>query len=215
MITVAKFTFNPFQENTYVLYDETNECVIIDPGCYEDFERKQLADFIAEKGLKPVKLLNTHCHLDHVFGNYFVSKTYHLELEAHKADLPTLAFVLQACKMYGLDAYQLSPEPTRFLEAGDLVKFGHSELEVIFGPGHAPGHVAFYSKADAFVINGDILFKGSYGRYDLPGSDFSALKKTITETMFSLPNETLVYCGHGPETTIGEEKKSNMILMNS
>ncbi len=212
MIKVAKFTFNPFQENTYVLYDETKECVIIDPGCYDSNERKRLANFIADNGLKPVKLVNTHCHIDHVFGNHFVASTYGLELGIHKADVPTLAFVPQACKMYGFDGYQLSPDPGYFLAEGDELSFGKSTLSVVFGSGHAPGHIAFYSAADKFVINGDILFQGSYGRYDLPGGNFATLKKTILETMFKLPDDTVVYCGHGPETTIGAEKQHNMIL---
>ncbi len=212
MIQVKKFTFNPFQENTYVLYDETKECVIIDPGCYGKDEQKQLADFIEVKGLNPVKLLNTHAHVDHVLGNYFVSKTYNLELGMHELDLPTLALVPQSCSLYGIPGYELSPEPSYYLNENDVITFGNSSLTVLFGPGHAPGHVAFYSKEDAFVINGDILFQGSIGRTDLPGGDFEVLKKTIFETMFALPDNTLVYCGHGGETTIGEEKKSNVIL---
>lgn len=213
MIKIAKFTFNPFQENMYVLYDETKECVIIDPGCKSTEEKQMLADYIEKEGLKPVKLLNTHCHVDHVFGNYFVSKTYGLELGIHKLDLPTLALVPQACKLYGIPGYELSPEPTWFFDEGDVIKFGDSKLDVIFGPGHAPGHVAFYSEPDKFVINGDILFQGSYGRYDLPGGDFDVLKKTITEKMFALPDDTVVFCGHGGETTIGQEKRTNPILM--
>ncbi|MDA7803095.1 MBL fold metallo-hydrolase [Crocinitomix sp.] len=212
MIQIAKFTFNPFQENTFILYDETGECVIIDPGCYEDHERKRLADFIEEKGLKPVKLLNTHCHVDHVLGNYFVSHKYRLELGCHQLDLPTLALVPRSCEMYGIPGYQLSPDPAYFLEDGDKVKFGNSELDVIFGPGHAPGHIAFYAKEDGFVVNGDILFKGSFGRYDLPGGSLEVLKQTIIEKMFKLPNDTIVLCGHGTETTIGEEKATNPIL---
>ena len=212
MIQVKKFTFNPFSENTYVLFDETKECVIIDPGCVQAIEKTQLTEFIVQEGLKPVRLLNTHCHVDHVFGNYYVSKKYKLELEAHELDLPTLALVPKACMMYGIQGYELSPEPTKFLEEGIDVTFGQSRLEVIHGPGHAPGHVAFYSPADGFVINGDILFEGSFGRYDLPGGDLPTLKKTIIEKMFALPEETVVFCGHGGETTIGREKLTNPIL---
>jgi len=212
MIQIAKFTFNPFSENTFVLYDETKECVIIDPGCQTKEEKKALADFISSNELKPVRLLNTHCHLDHIFGNYFVSKEYGLELGMHELDVPTLGFAPQACAMYGIRDFELSPEPGYFFDHGDKVNFGKSELEVLFGPGHAPGHVAFYAKEDQFVVNGDILFEGSFGRYDLPGGDFNVLKKTITETMFALPDETTVLCGHGGETTIGREKLTNPIL---
>ncbi|WP_070138245.1 MBL fold metallo-hydrolase [Crocinitomix algicola] len=211
MIKVQKFTFNPFQENTYVLYDESGECVIIDPGCYESHERETLSQFIQENNLKPVHLLNTHCHVDHVFGNYFVSQTYNLQLSCHRLDLPTLALVPKSCQMYGIPGYQLSPEPTVFLEEGDVVEFGKSKLKVIFGPGHAPGHIAFYAEEESFVINGDILFKGSFGRYDLPGASFEDLQKTILDKMFMLPEHTVVYCGHGPETTIGQEKLTNPI----
>ena len=212
MIQIAKFTFNPFSENTYILFDETKECVIIDPGCQMPAEKEALKGFIEEKGLKPVRLLNTHCHVDHVFGNNFVHQEYGLEVEAHRLDLPTLALVPQACMMYGIRDYELSPEPTKFFEEGDVLEFGSSQLNVIHGPGHAPGHVAFYAANDGFVINGDILFQGSFGRYDLPGGDLATLKNTITEKMFMLPDDTLVYTGHGGETTIGQEKLTNPIL---
>jgi glyoxylase-like metal-dependent hydrolase (beta-lactamase superfamily II) len=130
----------------------------------------------------------------------------------HKLEIPVLGFVPQACALYDIPDYQLSPDPGYFIEEGDILEFGKSKLEVIFGPGHAPGHLAFYAKEDGFVVNGDILFKGSYGRYDLPGGDFETLKRTITEKMFALPDDTLVLCGHGEETTIGAEKKTNPIL---
>lgn len=208
---VQKFTFNPFQENTYVLYDETKECVIIDPGCYDKNEQEALKLFIEENGLKPVKLLNTHCHIDHVLGNFFVANTYELDLYMHKDDVVTLNNIPSYAHVYGFGAYQLSPEPSHFLEDGDKVKFGNSELDVIFTPGHAPGHIVFYSAKDSFVINGDVLFQGSFGRVDLPGGDFQTLKDSILNKMFTLPEDTIVYTGHGGETTIGIEKSSNPI----
>jgi hydroxyacylglutathione hydrolase len=212
MIKIHKLTYNPFSENMYILSDETNECVIIDPGCYSSEERADLKNYIEENDLKPVALWNTHCHLDHVFGNSFVAKEWGLELGIHALDLPTLNAFPMAAKMYGIDGIQLSPEPSYFISEGDKLRFGNSELEVLFGPGHAPGHIAFYSLKEMFIINGDILFQGSYGRYDLPGGDFDVLKQTITEKMFSLPEEMVVYTGHGGETTIGAEKQSNPIL---
>jgi hydroxyacylglutathione hydrolase len=212
MIKVHKLTYNPFQENTYILSDETNEAVIIDPGCYERDEQEDLAFYLEKNGLKPVKLVNTHCHIDHVLGNYFVAKTYGLELGIHKADVGTLQAIPNYAHLYGFDGYQLSPEPSYYIEEGEKLVFGNSTLDVIFGPGHAPGHIAFYSPQDGFVINGDILFQGSFGRVDLPGGNFNVLKKTILEKMFTLPENTVVYCGHGGETTIGREKKSNPIL---
>ncbi|MCG8575845.1 MAG: MBL fold metallo-hydrolase [Flavobacteriales bacterium] len=211
MIQVHKLTFNPFQENTYVLSDETKECIIIDPGCYEKVERDHLQQFIEGNGLKPVKLVNTHCHIDHVLGNYFVSEQWGLELWMNELDIPTLNAIQNYADLYGLGGYQLSPQPSHFLNGGDKLTFGNSSLDVIFGPGHAPGHLAFYSAEDKFVINGDILFQGSFGRVDLPGGDFATLKKTILEKMFALPDDTVVYTGHGAETTIGTEKESNPI----
>jgi hydroxyacylglutathione hydrolase len=211
MIKVHKLTYNPFQENTYILSDETNEAVIIDPGCYERAEQNHLVQYIEANNLKPVMLINTHCHIDHVLGNSFVATRYNLPLGIHKDDLITLNSIPNYAHLYGFDGYQLSPEPAYFLEEGQEVKFGNSTLKIIYGPGHAPGHVAFFSAADKFVINGDILFKGSFGRVDLPGGNFQILKKTILDKMFALPEDTLVYCGHGPETTIGVEKKTNPI----
>ncbi len=211
MIKVHKLTYNPFQENTYILSDETHEAVIIDPGCYERAEQNHLVQYIEANNLKPVMLINTHCHIDHVLGNAFVANTYNLPLGIHKEDLVTLNSIPNYAHVYGFEGYQLSPDPAYFLEEGQEIKFGNSSLKIIFGPGHAPGHVAFFSAADKFVINGDILFSGSFGRVDLPGGNFQTLKKTILEKMFALPDDTIVYCGHGPETKIGIEKKTNPI----
>ncbi|UKN01873.1 MBL fold metallo-hydrolase [Paracrocinitomix mangrovi] len=212
MIKVHKLTFNPFQENTYILSDETNECVIIDPGCYDRSEQVYLKSYIEENGLKPVKLLNTHCHIDHVLGNYFVSKEWDLELGMHEADLVTLHNIPNYAELYGFGGYQISPDPTYYINEGDKVTFGNSTLEVLFGPGHAPGHIAFYSLEDDFIINGDILFQGSFGRTDLPGGNFQILKDTIVNKMFNLPESMTVFTGHGPETKIGYEKMTNPIL---
>lgn len=212
MIQVHKLTFNPFAENTYILSDETGECAIIDPGCYFAEERVQLKQYIEDNNLKPVALWNTHCHLDHVFGNYFIAQEYGLDLGANELDLPTLANMPIAANMYGITGYQQSPEPAYFIKEGTKIGFGKSELEVLFTPGHAPGHVVFYSAEDKFVINGDVLFQGSFGRYDLPGGDFNVLKASIVNVMFNLPDDTVVYTGHGNETTIGAEKLSNPIL---
>lgn len=211
MIKVHKLTFNPFQENTYILSDSNNMAMIIDPGCYERSEQAFLENYISRNELTPVKLVNTHCHIDHVLGNYFVANKYNLELGIHKDDLVTLNAIPNYADLYGFGGYQISPDPAYFIDEGTKLTFGNASLDVIFGPGHAPGHIAFYSKEDAFVINGDILFQGSFGRTDLPGGNFQILKKTILEKMFLLPDETIVYCGHGGETTIGREKQSNPI----
>ncbi|MEO9257785.1 MAG: MBL fold metallo-hydrolase [Crocinitomicaceae bacterium] len=209
---VKKFTFNGFQENTYIVSDELKNCVIIDPGCYETHEKETLFQYIEKEQLTPVALLNTHAHIDHVMGNAAVLEKYPIDFYLHSEDIPTLHAVAGYAHLYGFPGYIPSPSPTKILKGGETLKFGEIEFDVIFGPGHAPGHVAFYSSKHNFVINGDILFQGSFGRVDLPGGDIETLKETIFEKMFKLPEDTLVYCGHGSETTIGTEKKSNMIL---
>ena len=211
MIQVLKFTFNPFQENTYVLYDETKACVVFDPGCQTPTERQKLTDFIAEMDLKPELLVNTHCHIDHVFGNRFVMETYGVKLAMHKGELPVLQSVEMVGWMYGIPV-EPSPMPSVFLEEGELLKFGNSSMEIFFTPGHSPASLSFYSAADQFVVAGDVLFRESIGRTDLPGGDFTTLIKNIKTKLFPLGDEVTVYSGHGPETTIGYEKANNVFL---
>ena len=212
MITIHYFAFSPFQENTYALHDETKECVIIDPGCYDDLERNELVAYIADNGLTPVRLLNTHCHIDHVFGNKFVSDKYGLSPILHKLDLPTLmAMAPGAAKMYGLEL-EPSPEPKEFIEEGDVIEFGNSKLDVLFTPGHAPGHVVFVCHEQKFVINGDVLFQGSIGRTDFPGCSHEDLIQSIKTKMFTLGDDYQVYTGHGPSTNIAFEKANNPFL---
>lgn len=208
MITIKTLPFNPFSENTYVLSDETGECIIIDPGCFDSEEEQVLKAYIDQNQLRPVKLLNTHCHVDHVLGNYFVADTWKLGLEMHREDLPVLASFEKVCKMYGLPGGP-QPEPAVFLEEGQQIKFGNSVLEILFTPGHAPGHIVFYQPAEKFLIGGDVLFQGSIGRTDLPGGDFDTLEKSIREKLYLLPDDITVYPGHGPTTTIGFEKRNN------
>lgn len=212
MITVKKFTFNPFQENTYLLFDETKECVIIDPGCYEPHEQEELVGFIEANELKVVKLLSTHSHIDHVLGNKFVMEKYGVDLYIHSKDLETLTAVETYAATYGFMNYQPCVSPNNFLEEGEKVSFGSSQLEIKFVPGHAPGHIVFVAKDEKFVINGDCLFHGSIGRTDLPGGDHQTLLDSIKRELFALPNDFVVYCGHGPETTIGHEKQHNPFL---
>ena len=210
-IFIKTFTFNGFQENTVVLYDSLKNCVIIDPGCYNREEQNELLSFISEKQLEPLALLNTHAHIDHVLGNAFVKRTFNIDYYMHELDLPTLNSVSNYAHLYGFEGYEVSPEPTFFLEDQQVLKFGEIELTVLFAPGHAPGHVVFYNEANKFVINGDVLFNGSFGRVDLPGGDLEVLKESIFNILFKLPEDTVVYCGHGPTTTIGKEKKTNYI----
>lgn len=208
MIEVASFAFNPFQENTYILFDETKECVIIDPGCYTENERRQLKTFIKNNGLKPVKLLNTHCHLDHICGNTFVAKEYNLKLEAHKGEKVVLDAAPAHGQMYGF-IFEPSPAIEKYIDEGDIITFGNSELSILFTPGHSPASICFYSQKDGFIIGGDVLFFMSIGRTDLPGGNHQQLLNSIREKLFVLPNETKVYNGHGQATQIGFEKENN------
>lgn len=211
MIEVRSFVCNPYQENTYLLFDETKECVIIDPGMYTGAEQNAVLNFIKEKQLKPVLLLNTHCHIDHVLGNKFVHDTFGLLPQFHQGELPVLTAVPAYAPQMGIH-YDVSPMPQTFLEKSGSITFGHSTLELIFAPGHSPAHLCFYSKADAFLIGGDVLFYGSIGRTDLPGGNFDTLMKSIKEKLLALPDDCVVYPGHGGETSIGFERVNNYYL---
>ncbi|MBK0401351.1 MBL fold metallo-hydrolase [Adhaeribacter sp. BT258] len=210
-MTVTGLTFNPFAENTYLLYDETKECVVVDPGCSDAAEKAKLKQFISDNGLKVVKLLNTHCHIDHVLGNKFVADTYNVGLEMHEADLPTLKAIPAYAPSYGFTNYE-EVLPATFLAENDTVSFGNTQLKVIFTPGHAPGHVVFYDEKGKNLIAGDVLFQRSIGRTDLPGGDFDTLISSIKTKLFVLPEDVKVYPGHGPSTTMGEEKRENPFL---
>lgn len=210
MLHVAKFTFNPFQENTYVVHDG-KQALVIDPGCWNTAEEHELESYLEDNALTPVRLVLTHAHLDHVFGNAWMHKRFKLAPWMHRADLPLLGMAPRQGQMYGVPC-EPSPDPEGFLEAGDTITLGNDELKVLFVPGHAPGHIALYSKAHGFVIAGDVLFMNSIGRTDLPGGDMDTLVRSIREELFPLGDTVKVYCGHGPETTIGHEKRSNPFL---
>lgn len=208
MLRIKSFTFNPVEENTYALYNDQNECCIIDPGCYFPEEKNRLKTDIEKTGLKPVLLLNTHCHLDHVFGNKFVHDTWQLSLHLHEKEKPVLDFAPQSGIMWQLpfDNYM---GPLVYLIPGKKIKIGEDELEIRFTPGHSPGSVSFYSEEGGFIIGGDVLFNGSVGRTDLPGGNMDTLIQSIQTEFFSLPDDTRVFSGHGPVTTIGFEKMNN------
>jgi hydroxyacylglutathione hydrolase len=208
MLQLKVFTFNPFQENTYILFDESKEAVIFDPGCYEKVENDELASFISSQGLKVSHLINTHCHIDHVLGNAFVKNKYNVPLMIHQKEIPVLKSVKVYAPNYGFAGYQ-EAEPDGYLDENEKFKFGNTELEILFVPGHAPGHLVFYDKDSKICIAGDTLFQGSIGRTDLPGGDHQTLLRAIKSELFSLPDDTVVYPGHGPETTIGIEKQHN------
>ncbi len=211
MLKVRSFVFSPIQENTYLLYNEFNACMIIDPGCYFPKENDELNGFITQSNLMPRMLLNTHCHLDHVFGNKFVAETWGLTLHLHEKEKKLLDYAPTSGLMYNIPFDNYVGEYI-YLKEGDIVTLGEDELAVIEAPGHSPGHICFYCAEQNFIISGDVLFNRSIGRTDLPGGDHQTLLKNIREKLFVLPDETVVYSGHGPETTIGEEKKYNPFL---
>lgn len=208
MLHVHSFVFNPFQENTIVLADETNQCFVIDPGCSDETERNEILSFIESNQLKVQLLLNTHCHIDHVLGNNFIKEKYKTRLLIHAKDEPILRAVKTYASNYGFFQYQ-EALPDAFLEEDDIVKLGSERLKVIFTPGHSPGHVVFYNEKNKIIIGGDVLFYNSIGRTDLPGGNHDQLIESIHQKLFTLPDDVKVYPGHGPATTIGFEKRTN------
>ncbi len=208
MLHLKRFTFNPFQENTYLLYTDTKNALIVDPGMYDRSEQKELLDFLDENELKLVKLLNTHTHIDHVFGNKFIFDKYGLKPYLHKEELKILDGAKRSAEIYGLD-YDPSDEIEGFLEEGDVIDLDGHKLKCLFVPGHSPGHLVFINEAENYAIGGDVLFRGSIGRTDLPFGDHDTLINMIKEKMFELPLDMKVHPGHGDYTTVGFEKANN------
>jgi hydroxyacylglutathione hydrolase len=208
MSTVKCFENNPYQENTYILYDESGECAIIDPGMYTAAEQNAVVNFIKANNLTPVLLLNTHCHIDHVLGNKFIFDQYGLKPQFNKGELEVLEAVVAYAPVMGF-RYDVSPSPDVFLPVTGSITFGKTTLQLIFAPGHSPAHLCFYNEPAQLLIGGDVLFKGSIGRADLPGGNYNQLIKNIEDKLFTLPDTCTVYPGHGPETTIGFEKQHN------
>lgn len=211
MLEIQVFTFNDFSENTYVLYDETKECIIIDPGCYTQDERNELLDFITKKELKPVFLLNTHCHIDHILGNSFCASGFNLPLYLNETELEVYKHAGSWGMMFGLRVDPI-PENKRFIKEGDKFKAGNFTLKALLTPGHSPGSITFIIEEEKTLIAGDVLFMESIGRTDLPGGSMSVLMKSIREKLLILQDDFKVYPGHGPDTTIGHEKRYNPFL---
>ncbi|HEY8783122.1 MAG TPA: MBL fold metallo-hydrolase [Mucilaginibacter sp.] len=212
MANIQSFTNNPYQENTYVLYDESGECAIIDPGMETAAEQNKVVNFIRDNHLKPVLLLNTHCHIDHVLGNKFIFDQYRLKPKFHKGELQLLEAVVAYAPSMGI-RYEVSPLPDEYLPETGNVHFGNTELSLIFAPGHSPAHLCFYDKNGNILIAGDVLFRNSIGRTDLPGGSFTQLINNIKQKVLTLPDDCKVYPGHGPETTIGFEKQTNPFII--
>jgi hydroxyacylglutathione hydrolase len=211
MIKIQKFVFNTFQVNSYILYDESGECVIIDAAFYEMSEKQEITGFLKTNNLKLVRNLNTHCHIDHILGNGFIAETFGIYPEYHEASVNFLAAAPEIALSFGYSVNDI-PAPARFLRDAEKIKFGVSVLEVMYTPGHADGSVCFYNKEQGFVVTGDVLFRDTIGRTDLPSGNLDLLMKSIREKLFSLPDETVVYAGHGPETMIGYEKQNNPFI---
>lgn len=210
MLRIASFTFNPFQENTFVVHSGS-QALLIDPGCWNTTEERVLEGWLEEQGLLPVRLVLTHAHIDHVLGCAWAHRRYGLLPELHRNDLALLEMAPRQGQLYGVPC-EPSPEPQRFIEEGDAIRLGDDELKVLFVPGHSPGHIALFSDAGRFVIAGDVLFKDSVGRTDLPGGDTDTLLRSIRDQLLPLGDDVRVYCGHGPDTTIGRERRSNPFL---
>lgn len=211
MITVEKFIVNPLQENTYLVYDETKECIIIDAGFHYNDEKDEIIAVIGENGFNPSKLVNTHCHFDHLMGAEFIRKTFNIPFFVHPEDAFWIDRAVHQGEFFGFKMDPVSP-PDQFITEEGIIEFGKSELHVIHLPGHSPGHVVFYAPDDKFVIAGDVLFYGSIGRTDLPGGDYHTLISAIKDKIFCLPDDVKVYCGHGPDTAVGFEKRHNPFL---
>ncbi|MEO6884483.1 MAG: MBL fold metallo-hydrolase [Bacteroidia bacterium] len=209
---IKAFTLNPFQENTYIIFDETKECIIVDPGCSNASEKKILSDYIEKEKLNPVKLINTHCHIDHVLGNKFVSEKYKIGLEIHSNELEILHSLERVGQMYGVET-EPSPEPIQLLTESEKIIFGNTSLDILFTPGHSPGSISFYNKAKKILISGDVLFYGSIGRTDLPGGNYETLIESIKTKLLILEDDITVYSGHGKPTTIGFERMNNPFLV--
>lgn len=211
MLSVQSFTFNPFQENTFVLSNERKDCFIIDPGCAERYEKEELLNYLQSNQLNPIRLINTHGHIDHIMGNQFIFDHFNLKPQIHQADLKTLQQAPEYAHLYGINI-EPSPEPEVFLKGGENIRLGENKFDLVFVPGHSPGHIALICHDEKVVIGGDVLFEGSIGRTDLPGGDMDTLLKSIKDEFFSLPDDYTVYSGHGNKTTIGKERKSNPFL---
>jgi glyoxylase-like metal-dependent hydrolase (beta-lactamase superfamily II) len=211
MLRIKQFTFNPYQENTYVVADQAGDCVIIDPGCYSSSEQAALQAYLTTERLRPVLLLNTHGHIDHMLGNAWVKETFELPFVTHHGVVEELAVAPTWGAMMGLSPAP-SPAPDRLVVEGDVVSFGQETFEVLFTPGHSAGHISFYHRESQALFSGDVLFLGSIGRTDLPGGDYDTLMQTIFDKLLPLGDAVKVYSGHGPMTNLGQERRGNAFL---
>lgn len=211
MVNIKIFVFNSFSVNSFVLYDETLECIVVDPGCQSEGEKRELSAFIEQNSLKPVAVINTHFHVDHILGNQFVCSRYGLKLTGNAKGRMFWNTAREFGSVFNLSIDEVV-KPEILVEEGDLITFGHSELEVRYTPGHADGSISLVNHAQKFIIAGDVLFYGSIGRTDLPTGDFDSLMDSIKTKLFVLDDDYIVYPGHGPKTSIGFEKRNNPFI---
>lgn len=211
MTDIASFTLSPFDENTYIISAANGDCIIFDPGCYDPSEQNTLKEYITSRKLKPIRLINTHAHLDHIFGNKFIYDTYGILPEMHEGELTVLKYSAIAADRYGV-SLEPSPIPEALIAEGDIIELGDASFETLYVPGHSPAHLAFYNKAEKYIIGGDVLFHMSIGRSDLPGGDHQTLLESIKTKFLTLPDDVVVYSGHGPKTSIGYERANNPFL---
>jgi len=211
-MTIKTFTFNPIQENTYLVYDETLEAVVIDAGCISKVEKRALKQYMEDNNLTLKRVLNTHLHFDHQFGNRFLFDTFGIKPEAGKEDEYLLENVIAQTRSFGMEVDEEAQPLGGYIIENQEIKFGNSTFTAFHVPGHSPGSMAFYAEKDGVLFAGDVLFRGSIGRTDLPGGDYATLIQSITRKLLPLPDSTVVYSGHGPQSTIGFEKKNNPFL---
>ncbi|MFM7234710.1 MAG: MBL fold metallo-hydrolase [Flavobacteriales bacterium] len=210
-LRIAQFTFNAFSENTYVISDEDGASIIIDPGMTDEREDSILFEYIADEKLSPHLILNTHCHLDHILGNSATARKYGIDMHCHANEIAVIERAASTSLMFGIP-YRPTVMPEKTLVEGDRINIGHIEFDTLFVPGHAPGHLAFVCHAERVIFSGDVLFQGSVGRVDLPGCNAADLVNSIQTKMYALPDDYVVYSGHGPQTTIGDEKTGNFFV---
>lgn len=211
MLKVEKFVVNPLQENSYVISDESGQCIFIDPGFYSQEEKDEITNYLKFNNLNPVLIANTHCHFDHIMGVEFIRNEYGIPFAVHPDEAFWVGNAIKQGHLFGFAMGNVKA-PDSFFQENEELKFGNSSFKIIHVPGHSPGHVVFYSKDEGILIAGDVLFFGSIGRTDLPGGDYQSLISHIKNKLFELPDETRVFCGHGPDTTLGNEKTTNPFL---
>ena len=212
-LEVKSITFGPFSENTFLLWDVSGECVVIDPGCSNTAEQKTIQSFIGTHSLQLKYILNTHCHIDHVWGNRYFKERFKVPLYCPVGEEQNLQMAETSAKLYGIPGFDPSPEPDRWIKAGEQVEFGKIVLETLFTPGHTAGHLSYFNADTKKLFSGDVLFSDSIGRTDFPGGSHSVLMNSIFNVLLPLGDEVAVFSGHGPETTLGREKRSNPFLL--